>query len=479
MKKLDKKNILVIGDIMLDTYFTGEIKRISPEAPVPVFHKIDERSVPGGAANVAVNLVSAGQNVSIISIIGKDERGKKLIELINDQAIHIEYIFASERKTTEKVRFLANNHQQVIRLDEEDTFELTEAEKVIILEKLREVIKETDLIILSDYLKGLLTYSVTQEIIKIAKEYHIPVIADVKGVEAEKYKGVTLIKPNKKELHDLTGWKVSTREDVIAASEQLRLKCEAKYVLTTLGAEGMILVGDGESYVLPSIKQEVFDVTGAGDTAISYLAACIASGYTIREAVYIANIAAGIQVSKIGTSSVSWLEIQDKISVLDGSHQKIINNEDAKEYRSKDKDKRVVFTNGCFDILHIGHVRYLKKAKELGDLLIIGLNSDQSVKRLKGNDRPINQEADRAEMLAAFDFVDHVIIFDDDTPLELIKMIQPDILVKGGDYKNEYVIGTHEVEERGGKLILLPFVEGKSTSSIIEKINEKSNKGKQ
>ena len=472
---IQKKSILVIGDVMMDTYYNGDVKKISPEAPVPVFKKKSERSVLGGAANVAANLVAANQSVHIMSAVGNDTAGNTLKSIFLDNHINTDLVVSLERDTTVKTRFLAANNQQVLRLDVENTSELSQEDYGLLLTKLSKRIDGFDLILLSDYLKGLLSYEFTQGVLKMAKEKDIPVIIDVKDSNVDKYKGAYLLKPNLKEIRYLTGMPARNDAEIVEASEKLRLICNCKYILTTCGARGMVLVGDGEPYFIESVGQEVFDVTGAGDTTIAYLASCIVNGFTIRESVEIANFAAGIQVSKVGTSTVYWKEIREKLSVQDeGTIHKLISGKAVDNFRENNKDKKVVFTNGCFDIMHVGHVRYLQAAAKLGDILVVGLNSDSSIKRLKGSDRPINSETDRAEMMCALGFVDCVIMFEDDTPLELIKKIQPDVLVKGGDYTNEYIVGTNEVEARGGKLVLIPFIEGKSTTKIINKIKESS-----
>jgi D-beta-D-heptose 7-phosphate kinase/D-beta-D-heptose 1-phosphate adenosyltransferase len=406
-----------------------------------------------------------------MTIIGKDDNGHKLKEIFEGQGVNTDFVFALDRQTTEKTRFLANNNQQVLRMDVEDTASISDAEAENMLQALNESIDGFDLILISDYMKGLLTYKFTQGVLQLAREKNIPAVIDVKDTNVDKYKDACLLKPNLKELRELTGKKAESNEEIIEASEYLRKLCNCRYVLTTCGAEGMVLVGDGEPYFIESVGQEVFDVTGAGDTAIAYLAACMINNFSMRDAVYIANFAAGIQVSKVGTSSVYWREIRERLACQDeGAIHKLISGRVVEEFRKSNSDKKIVFTNGCFDIMHVGHIRYLQEAAKLGDILIVGINSDASVKRLKGADRPINSELDRAEMMCALGFVDNVVIFEDDTPLELIKKIQPDVLVKGGDYSNEYVVGTDEVEARGGRLVLLPFVEGKSTTNIIKKI---------
>ena len=424
--KISKKSILVIGDVMLDKYYVGEVKRISPEAPVPVFRKKTERSVLGGAANVAANLVAANQKVAMMSIIGHDEAGKQLQEYFKQKGICVDLMWETERNTTIKTRFLAENNQQLLRLDVEDTEPISENICLKMLKKLEEEIDCYHLILLSDYLKGLLTYNFTQGVIRLAKEHGIPVIIDVKDPQVEKYKGACLLKPNLKEIRELTGMPAQTDQEIIEAAETLRERCDCEYVLCTCGARGMVLVGKNhDPFFIGSQVREVYDVSGAGDTTISYLAAGMANGVDMDDAVTIANIAAGIQVGKTGTSSVYMREVRDFLA-----------NED----------------EGTFHKI---------------------LNSDDSVKRLKGPERPINSEQDRTEMLCAMKFVDYVVVFAEDTPYELIRKIQPDILVKGGDYKPEEVVGRDIVEARGGRLELIKFVDGKSTTNIINKINHK------
>ena len=473
LSQIRNRHILVVGDVMLDNYYMGDVRRISPEAPVPVFRKRSERSVLGGAANVAANLVAANQQTSMMSIIGRDANGKTMMQLFENLGINAGFVSNLQRSTTIKTRFLADNNQQLLRLDVEDTDPITKVESNRILKKLQKVIDDFDLILMSDYLKGLLTQEFTQGVIKMARKHDIPVVIDVKDPKYGKYYGATLLKPNLNELRSLTGKNVQTDEEIVEAAEELRKRSNCQYVLATLGAKGMVLVGDGEPYFVKSLAREVYDVSGAGDTTIAYLATCMANEMPIRESVDIANYAAGIQVGKVGTSSVSWQEVRDLISNEDhGIAHKILSAEELNSFRKDNAQKKIVFTNGCFDILHVGHKRYLQQAATLGDILVVGVNSDASVRRLKGPTRPVNNEQDRAEMLSALGFIDYVVIFDEDTPYELIKKIQPDVLVKGGDYKPEEVVGKDIVEARGGRLELISFVEGKSTTNIIKKINQ-------
>ena len=469
---IHRKNILVVGDVMLDCYYKGEVKRISPEAPVPVFRKKSEWCVLGGAANVATNLVAAEQTVSIMTRIGKDSFGDVMMELFSKQNIGTDLVLRTQGETTVKTRFLADNNQQVMRLDVEDTSPLEEGEYQQFIEILKRRITEFNLIVISDYLKGYLTKQMTQGVIRLAHQYNIRVIVDVKDPDYSKYAGAYLLKPNQKELQMLSGMSVNTMEEIKTAADQLLKMAKVDYLLTTLGAKGMLLRGKQcEDKLIPSMAQEVFDVTGAGDTTIAYIATCLANGIEITKAMEIANIAAGLQVAKVGTSVVCIHEVDEYImSNSVTSDCKILKRDGIEKFRNIYQHKKIVFTNGCFDILHVGHIRYLQEARKLGDMLVVGLNSDTSVKRLKGATRPINEEKDRAELLCALDCVDYVVIFEEDTPYNLILQLQPDVLVKGGDYRPDEVVGKDIVEKRGGYLKLISFVEGKSTTKIIEKM---------
>ncbi len=467
-----EKHILVVGDVMLDSYYQGDVNRISPEAPVPVFQKKDEWNVLGGAANVAMNLVASGQKVSVMSRIGNDLIGDRVLSIFAEQGVNTDLVMKTQKKTIQKTRFLATNNQQVIRLDVEDTTPLTGEECEGFLGELRSRILVYDLVVVSDYLKGFLTKELTQGVIRLANDNGIRVIVDVKDKNYSKYRGAFLLKPNQNELSMLSGMSVSTMEEIEAATAYLLDTTNASYILTTLGAKGMFLSGiHQKKKYIKSVGKEVFDVTGAGDTTIAYLAACITNGMAVEDAMEIANYAAGIQIAKVGTSAVSIQEVDEYLAGLDKNHNnKIMGINSVERFRRIYNNKKIVFTNGCFDILHVGHVRYLQEAAGLGDILVVGLNSDESVRRLKGAERPVNSEADRAEILASLKCVSYVVIFEEDTPYNLIEKLQPDVLVKGGDYKPEEVVGKDIVEARGGCLKLINFVEGKSTTNIINKM---------
>lgn len=492
---MKRSNILVIGDVMLDIYYGGEVSRISPEAPVPVFKKLNERCVLGGASNVVANLAAANQHASILAMIGDDSDGRKIRGLFHEIGVDSSLLSTWKRPTITKTRFLAENNQQVLRLDIEDSHPILDDEVTALLKKLSEVIDQFDLILLSDYMKGLLTYEFTQGVINISKAHGKKVLVDVKDPQFEKYKGAWLLKPNTKELNTLTKMPVFTDEELIAAARYLLEMADCEYVLTTRGAKGMVLVGKDIEYYLDTVGKSVYDVTGAGDTTIAYLTAAIASGLNIREAMKIANYAAGIQVSRVGTSSVYMHEVEEAMESGGGYRkQKVFRLNERDELKRliedwRSKGETVVTTNGCFDILHRGHISLLEEAKTYGDHLIVMINTDKSVKRLKGPSRPINSEEDRAMVIAALDCVDVVALFDPlsdnvsipasdfhgmsdelkkaamEAPMGILKLIAPDVHAKGGDYTVEQVPEAIYAKEYKA----VPFVKGYSTTKTIEK----------
>lgn len=470
--KNPKCNILVIGDVMIDQYYRGDVSRISPESPVPVFKYDGSYCRLGGASNVAANLSAIAKHVSLMSIVGNDSDGKKLKDILKDTNINYELVIEdSNRITTVKTRLLAQNKQQMIRIDKEDNVDISRKIEDDLVKKLELNIMKFDIVLISDYLKGLLTESFLQKVIKICNKNNKKVIIDIKGENLRKYKGAYLLKPNIKELSDIIKCKISNTNELVKAAQKLKIKTDAEAILVTCGENGMILIDEMNNTIhIPTTAKEVFDVTGAGDTVLSYFGYCIANGLSLRDSAEIANIAAGIKVGKVGTSVVNIEEVEKYYNETSSNIRKVITAEEFLSLKNKYIDKMVVFTNGCFDILHVGHVRYLKKAAELGDILIVGINSDESVRRLKGEKRPIICQEDRIEMLSSMSFINHIIMFNEDTPYELIKYIQPNILVKGSDYDIEDVVGKDIVESNGGKVTLIPLVEGVSTTNIVEKI---------
>ena len=470
MKKLYKKpNILVIGDLMIDHYLWGSCDRISPEAPVQIVDVKKESLVLGGAGNVINNLRAMNSNVDVISVIGKDDVANELKTLLNQIEVSSEMLIVeNSRKTSKKSRLIASQ-QQVLRYDMESVEDISQNSEKEIIEKLSINIKKYDSIILSDYGKGVLTTNLTKTIIKIANENKIKVLVDPKGKDYSKYRGAYTLTPNKKEAIEATNIEIKDNSSLELAIKQIKQSCDLEVALITLGENGIALF-DYDLKIQPTVAKEVYDVTGAGDTVIGSIAFALANNLNIQEAVNFANLAAGVVVSKLGSATVTLDEIYEYESSLhksnSSSHIKTFAEIEklAKDFYKK--NKKIVFTNGCFDILHVGHVKYLEIAKSYGDILIVGVNSNDSVQKLKGINRPINTQEDRAYILASLESVDYVVIFEEETPYELIKLIQPHTLVKGGDYEGKDVVGQDIVNE----LKLVQFVDGKSTTKIIQRI---------
>lgn len=462
-------SILVIGDLMIDHYLWGDCNRISPEAPVQVVDIAKETTVLGGAGNVINNLNTLGAKVSVSSVIGGDDNGIELLAMLKDIDVDTKNIIVQNgRKTSKKSRVIAVS-QQILRYDNESKEDITDLSIKNLLESLSKDIHLYDVVILSDYGKGVLTDSFSQAIIKLANLKNVKVLVDPKGSDFSKYKGAYLLTPNKKEAVLASGISIDDDKSLEKVLLKLKQECDLDISLVTLSEDG-IAIFDKELKKFPTVAKEVFDVTGAGDTVIASIAFAISITKSIEEMASFANLAAGVVVGKIGSATVSIDEIEEYEASLhkSTSDAHIKSFEDIKLVvdRYKKSGKKVVFTNGCFDILHVGHVKYLQIAKSFGDILIVGLNSDESVSRLKGPTRPINIADDRAYLLAALEAVDFVVPFSEDTPYNLIKMLSPDTLVKGGDYKGKEVVGT----EFSGELKLVDFVDGKSTTRTIERI---------
>ena len=477
MIKLDKKpNILVIGDLMIDHYLWGSCDRISPEAPVQVVNVKKESSVLGGAGNVINNLVTLGSVVDVISVIGNDSVAnelKSLLEKIDVPTSNL--VVENNRKTSKKSRLIASQ-QQVLRYDMESIDDINENSHKQIIQTLEKNIDKYSSIILSDYGKGVLTTNLTKEIIKIANKNSIKVLVDPKGKDYSKYKGSYTLTPNKKEAMEATNIDIKDESSLIEALKSLKTQCELEVSLITLSEQG-IAIFDDELTIKPTVAREVYDVTGAGDTVIASIAFALGNNLDIKDAIYFANLAAGVVVGKIGSATTTLDEIYEYEYSLHKSNSTshIKTFDEIKTLASKlhSQGKKIVFTNGCFDILHVGHVKYLEVAKSYGDVLILGLNADSSVRKLKGPTRPINTQDDRAYILASLESVDYVVIFEEETPYELIKLIKPHVLVKGGDYEGKEVVGQDIADE----LKLVQFVDGKSTTNTIKRIqeNEKCN----
>jgi D-beta-D-heptose 7-phosphate kinase/D-beta-D-heptose 1-phosphate adenosyltransferase len=474
LARLPDLRVLVIGDLMLDEYIWGRTERISPEAPVQVVDVVRGDLRLGGAGNVINNLLTLGCQVEVISVLGEDEDGISLRRMLEQKKIGTAGIaFEQKRTTCRKTRVLAGN-QQMLRIDRESREPIAAPTQALLIEHLRKMIPVCQVVLVSDYLKGLLTEGFLKEIIAVGNAARVPVVVDPKGDNYDKYRGATLLTPNRKEAQVASGISITDEQGLLRAGRLLRTNLNLDALVLTRSEEGMSLFfRDGDDVHLPTEAREVFDVSGAGDTVLALLGLGLGAGLSIADAARVANLAAGIVVGKVGTSTVSGEELVDVAGRHMGDSDAKIKHPDILAVllkRERQLGRKVVFTNGCFDLLHVGHVKYLQKARNLGDLLILGLNSDDSIRRIKGPKRPLIGEEERAHLMAALKCIDYVVVFDEDTPLELIRVLRPDILVKGGDYSPEGVVGKELVESYGGQVAIIPFVDGKSTTNIIEKI---------
>ena len=464
-------HIVVIGDLMLDHYLWGECKRISPEAPVQVVNVTRESRSLGGAGNVINNLVSLGCLASVIGVTGDDPTAESLKQLMHDQHIDTSGIITDEsRRTAIKSRVIAS-HQQIVRYDQESSDPVNTATEELMLAALQLHLEACDIVLISDYAKGVLTPSFTQQAIELCRSHGVRVLVDPKGSDYAKYAGAWLVKPNRVETLEATGIDPDDEQTTSKAGQLLRSQHRISNVLITLSNKGMSLVSDEELAQFPAHAIEVFDVTGAGDTVLATLGYSLASGSSLKQSVKLANAAAAVVVGKLGSATVTIDEIQryqSREQLTINSQQSIVSLNSLQPILETEKrrGRKIVFTNGCFDIIHAGHIHYLCKARELGDILVIGLNSDASVRKLKGDDRPINNEKDRAFVLSGLKAVDYVVIFEEETPYNLIRTISPHLLVKGGDYSIDEIVGREFADET----IVVPFIDGKSTSSTIETI---------
>ena len=475
-KDIEQCGMIVLGDIMLDKYYFGDVSRISPEAPVPVAKVKKEKTTLGGAANVAHNLARVGAKVYLAGITGQDENRSQLIGLLTGLGIDYSGLIATDRPTITKLRVIGG-HQQMVRLDFEEVYPLENTEAARLKAWLHDKIAEGGIhgVVISDYAKGVCTPAFVQAVIEQCKKANIPVFVDPKGLDWNKYRGADFVTPNIKELGEAVGSVlVNQDKEVELVSQKIRAQYSMENVVATRSEKGLSVINGQQVLHIPTQAEEVFDVSGAGDTVAAVLAAGIAGGLDTIDAAHLANMAAGIVVGKMGTYAISRQELLTALQQQEGKsgcRRKILGSfaeavNVVNAWRSE--GAKIVFTNGCFDILHAGHVIYLEKARRLGDRLILGLNSDASVRRLKGEERPVVGQEDRARVMAALECIDGVILFDEDTPAKIINLLKPDILVKGGDYTPDAVVG----REDAGRLEIIPFEQGKSTTGIIERIIE-------
>lgn len=465
--QFNNAKVLVLGDVMLDRYWFGSTNRISPEAPVPVVKVQENEDRAGGAANVAMNIVSLNVPVTLHGLVGNDDAGRALDKLLSEHSIQNQCVVVDSHPTITKLRILSR-HQQLLRLDFEEGFHNLDCQAL--LAKLAAEITAYGALILSDYGKG--TLDTVQQMIQIARQANVPVLIDPKGTDFERYRGATLLTPNMSEFEAVAGH-CNDESEIVAKGLKMIVDFDLSALLITRSEKGMTLLRPNQDpFHLPTQAKEVYDVTGAGDTVISVLATAIADGRPLEEACYLANAAAGVVVGKLGTSTVSPSELEQAIHQRAETGFGVVSEDELKVIvkQSKTRGEKIVMTNGCFDILHPGHISYLENARKLGDRLIVAVNTDESVKRLKGESRPINDLNARMAVLAGLASVDWVVPFGEDTPQRLIGEILPDLLVKGGDYKPEEISGSQEVWANGGEVRVLNFENGCSTTNVIKKI---------
>ena len=464
------KHILVVGDVMLDRYWHGGTSRISPEAPVQVVKVSQNEDRPGGAANVALGLAQLGMTVTLIGIVGDDENADALEACLYNAGVNCHFVRTVSAPTITKLR-LMSRHQQLIRMDFEESFSAEKLQQAL-ADVVKEQIIDKDAVIFSDYAKG--TLAGVPELIRIANHANVPSFVDPKGKDFSIYQGATLVKPNLLEFEIIVG-ACESNDEVLTRGEALRQKYGWKALLVTRGEDGLVLFEEGQAaFSLATAAKEVFDVTGAGDTVVSVLTAVFVTSKRLTDAVEYANQAAAYVISKLGTASIT----SKQLDAIMFARTRTTNfgvlapSELLEQIQlAQMNGEKIVFTNGCFDILHPGHVTYMKQAKALGDRLIVAVNTDASVKRLKGDKRPINPLEHRMAVLEGVGAIDWVTSFDEDTPKEIIEALSPDVLVKGGDYSIETIVGADHVLSQGGEVKVLTFVDGYSTTSIIEKAN--------
>jgi D-beta-D-heptose 7-phosphate kinase / D-beta-D-heptose 1-phosphate adenosyltransferase len=469
LPNFESTRVLVYGDLMLDRYWYGQATRISPEAPVPIVHVGSQETRPGGAANVALNIASLGGQVMVLGLVGDDPQAQELHDALHQQRVECELLTVPNRPTVTKLRVIGQ-HQQLIRMDFEEPFqEVNDAALIVAFQR---ELARAQVVVLSDYAKGALHHCA--KLIQIARDHGVPVLVDPKKRDLNYYRGATLMTPNKAEFESIAGpWR--NEEELVTKARELIQAYDLGGLLVTRGKEGMTLIEAGQPAQNFSARaREVYDVTGAGDTVIGVIAAMMGAGRSVGEAVRIANIAAGLVVMKLGAATVTVSELRRAVLRQGGLKEGILTEEEllVAVADARAHDEKIVMTNGCFDILHAGHIQYLLQAKALGKRLIVAVNTDASVARLKGPSRPLNPLMERMTVLAALRVVDWVVPFSEDTPARLISRVLPDVLVKGGDYLPEQIAGADTVMARGGEVKILDFRPGCSTSGLISKIQE-------
>jgi len=484
LESVARPRVLVVGDLILDRYVWGEAERVSPEGPILVLRRTNQESRPGGAGNVVSALARLGAEVSCCGVIGNDVEGAELGAMVRALASGPSDVVTEDgRPTTVKTRFVGHVQsarraaQHMLRVDAETAAPVSAEVESHMVRFFADAIPKQDAVILSDYDKGVLTKGVIAQAVRLGRRANVPVIVDPKaGREYAVYAGATVITPNRYEAQLATGVVITDRDSMMAAAQRLLKQLDLSCVLITLDRDGMFLLADGEGTHIRTEPREVYDVTGAGDMVVSVLGMMLGARASARDAAALANVAAGIEVGKVGAASVSRDEMLQELHGRERSLPAKLKSADQlletlAEHRRR--HEAVVFTNGCFDLLHVGHIKYLQFARRQGDLLVVGLNSDDSVRRFKGPSRPILHQEDRSQVLAALEAVDYIIILDETTPEALIEQVRPDVLVKGEDWRDKGVVGREFVESHGGRVVLAPLVDGISTSDIVSRIVER------
>jgi len=470
---LGQPSVLIIGDLILDRYVMGEVARISPEAPIPVLRAQGAELRLGGAGNVAANLRSMEAEVEVIAVVGDDGFGRALSEKLTEIGVSNDSLIVdSTRPTIEKTRMISGS-QQMLRVDWEDARPIDGEALATVLSRIPAAVERAQAVVLSDYGKGALAREVIELAIECARKRGIPVLVDPKGEDYTRYRGATLISPNKKEAEQAIGRSIQGREALPEAADELIALADLKSIVITLGADGIYhRTAQGVSGHDPARARAVFDVVGAGDTVVAQMALYLADGLDLMTSVALANHAAGVVVGRLGAVAVTRSELRARITESLPSTGKVLDDStlDGVLEGWRRDGRRIVFTNGCFDVLHVGHVDYLRFARAAGDVLVVGVNDDASVSRLKGPERPVNPLGDRMKVLAALEMVEAVVSFGEDTPAHIIERITPDVLVKGEDWRDKGVVGREWVESHGGRVLLAPLVAGRSTTSTLERI---------
>lgn len=469
--------VLVAGDFMIDRYIEGDVSRISPEAPVPVVSVNNIREALGGAGNVINNIIALGGHARAVTCLGNDAEGDLIITMLNECGANTEFVCRNDETVTIQKTRVVSSHQQFLRYDQEKIAPVSHKCIFQLAENESKLFSEVDILLISDYGKGFITEESAQFLISAALRHNIKIVVDPKGKNYEKYRGATVCTPNLKELRDASGEKADTEENLLYAAEKISSTFGIDNIVVTRSEKGMSLIPGTKAKKddFPAIAKEVSDVTGAGDTVISVMALAIANNFPFSECCILANQAASVVVSKYGAATVTPQELIGMNNEVSSIKFRTADEASALANQLRCNDKKIVFTNGCYDIIHAGHISSFKQAKSFGDVLIVGLNSDASVKRLKGASRPIVSQENRAKLLVALEAVDYVIIFEDDTPQKLIETIHPDVLVKGKDWESKQPISGQEfIESYGGSVKFIDLEQGLSTTSIVEKIKKSS-----